>query len=236
MIRALQKNIKLNDSSTVVLEPFSSLKYPTFFSKDQRVVILKGEAFFDIQRDTMRPFLVYANETITKVLGTSFNINAYEGEETVEVEVISGKVAVYANVNAEEKLEKKKQILLETNEKILIPKPNKKLELTPNQKVVFNRSEKDMVKTLAAVPQVLSTLEKLPQIQFDNESVVNVFKALEQAYGIEFIYQEEALKNCPINTKLKEESLFETLNIICAALGLEFTEKNATIYITGEGC
>ena len=61
---------------------------------------MKGKAFFDIARDTSQPFVVYANETITKVLGTSFTIKAFEGEKDVEVSVKTGKVAVYANVSS----------------------------------------------------------------------------------------------------------------------------------------
>ena len=77
------KEIELPDRSVVLLEPFSTLKYQIPFTDNERHVFLRGEAFFRIQRDTLRPFLVYANETITKVLGTSFSVKAYEGEENV---------------------------------------------------------------------------------------------------------------------------------------------------------
>ncbi|MDF1868382.1 MAG: DUF4974 domain-containing protein, partial [Saprospiraceae bacterium] len=185
-----------------------------------------------IARDTTKPFLVYANETVTKVLGTSFRITAFEGEKTVEVEVKSGKVAVYANVDSENK----KIMIVETDEKMLIPLPNKKLEVTPNQKVVFDKKEDEMIKTVAKLPQIITKLETLPQFEFEEESVVKVFNALELAYGIDLEYDEENLKNCPITTKLKDEPLFQKLSIICAALSLEFSEKDAVISIKGEGC
>lgn len=69
----IAKTIRLADQSTITLEPFSTLKYPNVFEGTQRIVFLKGEAFFDIERDTLKPFLIYANKTITQVLGTSFS-------------------------------------------------------------------------------------------------------------------------------------------------------------------
>ena len=230
----LTKLIQLPDKSTVELEPFSSLKYPTAFTNDQRSVFLTGEAFFDIERDTTKPFLVYANETITKVLGTSFRIIAFEGQKTVEVEVNSGKVAVYAKVASEKK--EQKRLVVETDEKIYFPLPNKKLEVRPNQKVVFDRKEKNLVKTLATLPKLIKSIEELPQLSFQNEPITKVFASLEKVYGIEIKYDDDALKNCLINTHLTDEPLFEKLSILCAALNLEFKEIDAAIYISGEGC
>lgn len=232
----LSQTILLADSSKVVLEPFGALKYPTVFEGDERVVFLKGEAFFDIARDTLEPFLVYANETITKVLGTSFRITAFEGEETVEVDVKTGRVAVYAKVAANEQLKDKKRIVVETDEKISIPRPNAKLEVTPNQKVVFNKKRTEMIRTVTEKPQVIARLDELPRLKFENESVVKVFEALEKAYGIDLEYDMEALKGCSITTQLQDEPLFQKLNIICTALELKFSERDAVIYIEGEGC
>lgn len=232
----ISKTIHLSDNSSIILEPFSSLKYPASFSNDQRVVFLKGEAFFEIERDTSRPFLVYANETITKVLGTSFRITAFEGQEIVEVDVTTGKVAVYGHVKSNTLDPQEKMIEVEADEKILISKPNKKLEVTPNQKVVFNKKASMMVKEVTATPLIISKIEALPQLEFENESIVKVFEAIEKAYGIELEFSEEELDECTITTKLNNESLFDKLNIICTALDLSFSEKEAKIFIKGKGC
>ena len=232
----LCKTIVLADSSTVIMEPFSNLKYPSVFSSDQRIVFLKGEAFFDITRDTLKPFLVYANETITKVLGTSFRVIAFEGEKNVEVEVTSGKVAVYANVASGKQKTIKEPMKIRTDEIVLIPRPNKKLEVTPNQKVVFNHQAENMIKRVAELPQLITKIENLSQFQFENESVVKVFESLEEAYGIDLEYDKKLLENCKITTKLEDEPLFQKLNIICLALDLSYTENDAKIYIEGTNC
>lgn len=232
----LVKTIYLPDDSEVALEPFSSLKYPVVFEGEERAVFLKGEAFFDVKRDTLKPFMVYANETITKVLGTSFVITAFEGEQTVEVEVRTGKVAVYANVVSGNEAEEKKQMIIQADEQILLPLPNKKLEVTPNQKVVFDKQKEDMRKTVATLPTVIKKVEDIVQFQFNDEPAQKVFEALEQAYGIDLVFDDKALLECTLTTKLNDVPLFQKLDIICTALNLKYVESDAVIFVTGDGC
>lgn len=234
---AIAQNLSLEDGSTVTLEPFSSLKYPSQFTEKQREVILKGEAFFDVARDTTKPFVVYANETITKVLGTSFTIKAFEGEKEVEVAVKTGKVAVYANVNSLPKriIKEKEKFVIRTNdEQILIPIPNKKLEVTPNQRVVFNKVKADMQKSVAKLPLPIKPVKQLPKFRFNNEPVSEVLKVIGEAYRLELDFEEENLANCLITTTLEDVPLFEKLNIICRAMGLTYQEREAVIHIYGQ--
>lgn len=232
----LPATITLPDASTVTLAPFSYLKYPIAFSEEQRKVFLQGEAFFEVTRDTLKPFMVFANETITSVLGTSFRITAFEGDENVEVEVKTGRVAVYAQVASNLESTESKEMIVMADEKIVMKRPNKKMEITPNQKVVFNRKGEEMVKTITALPQLIVKIEELPQFQFMDESVVKVFQMLETAYGIDLEFDAEKLTNCTIRATLDNEPLLEKLNIICLALDLTFLEKDAVIYINGDGC
>ena len=234
---AIAKTLMLEDGSKVTLESFSSLKYPSQFIKKQREVVLKGEAFFEIARDTSKPFVVYANETITKVLGTSFSIKAFEGEKEVEVAVKTGKVAVYANVNSLPKRiikEKEKFVIRANEEQIIIPIPNKKLEVTPNQRVIFNKVKADMHKSVAKLPLPIKPAKQLPKFRFNEEPLSEVLKALGEAYHLELKFEEKDLAKCPITTTIEDGSLFEKLNIICRAMGLTYQEKEAVIYIYGQ--
>lgn len=224
--------LSLSDGSSILVKPQGFVKYPQNFGTNNREVFLEGEAFFDISRDTSKAFLVYANETITKVLGTSFTIKAKKGERKVEVDVTSGKVAVLANTEKAAS----KSLTLMADEKIVIPKPNKKLEITANQRVVFDNKSKDLIKSVRQEPALLVDLNQLEKYEFINEPIANVFSIFEKAYGIEYDYDLEKLKDCTISTKLNNESMFKKLEIICAALNLSFEEKNAIIYIKGKGC
>src|SRR5699024_10817305 len=85
--------IKLADGSHVFLNAGSSLRYPVKFPKEgKREVFLTGEAYFDIEEDKDRPFIVEANEVKINVLGTRFNVSSFSKEETAEVALVEGSV------------------------------------------------------------------------------------------------------------------------------------------------
>ncbi len=87
----MRSTLTLGDGSVVMLNENSSLEFPEYFDNEIRKVILKGEAFFDIQADAKRPFVVVSNQSEVTVLGTSFNINT---NNATEVTVATGKVKV----------------------------------------------------------------------------------------------------------------------------------------------
>ena len=89
--------IRLADGSRVRLNVDSKLTLPPDFADSTREVMLEGEAYFDVARDVARPFIVKAGEASVRVLGTSFNVEAYAGEERVQVAVAEGEVALKAD-------------------------------------------------------------------------------------------------------------------------------------------
>ena len=86
------RTIILEDSTTVVLYPGSELQFPEFFSLDERSVMLLGEGYFNVKRDSTRPFTVNTEQISIEVLGTSFNVRAYKEEQTIETVLVTGKV------------------------------------------------------------------------------------------------------------------------------------------------
>lgn len=85
----------LPDSSVVWLNKHSSLTYTASFDGNERVVYLQGQAFFDVKKNPKQPFVIHASGTTTKVLGTSFDLKAYEGQD-VQLTVVTGKVSFTA--------------------------------------------------------------------------------------------------------------------------------------------
>ena len=80
------------DCTRVWLNAASELMYPDHFSADQRKVVLKGEAYFEVTKDVKRPFSVVLGDMEVKVLGTSFNVSAYPGVKR-QTTLIEGQVA-----------------------------------------------------------------------------------------------------------------------------------------------
>ena len=83
----------LPDSTVVWLNDYSKIEYSEEFNGCERIVYLDGEAFFDVTKDANSPFIIHAAGTITKVLGTSFNVKAYRKDNDVKVSVSTGKVS-----------------------------------------------------------------------------------------------------------------------------------------------
>ncbi len=86
--------IVLPDGSKVWLNSSSSIKFPTAFTKGKREVEVTGETYFEIAKDENRPFLVRKEEVVIKVLGTSFDVMAYEDDSNMKVTLVEGKIKV----------------------------------------------------------------------------------------------------------------------------------------------
>lgn len=84
----------LADGSKVYLNSESRLRFPTRFEGKERRVYLEGEGYFEVAKDTTKPFIVEAKEVDVRVLGTSFNVSAYVSEQAVRTTLVSGKVRV----------------------------------------------------------------------------------------------------------------------------------------------
>lgn len=214
--------ILLSDGSSVVLQAGSRLSYPDTFQR--REVYLVGKAFFEVVKDPTRPFLVYTRGVATKVLGTSFMIDAPESDQPIKVAVKTGKVAVYA-------LEESPTV----REKAIDPALDG-MVLTPNQSAEYMAESHRLVRT----PDTVSAFTQ-PDIQvvakqsfdFDETPISNVFRTLELAYGVHISYDESLLGECPLSASLVGQPLDEKLSVICKALEAQYTVQGNQVVITG---
>ena len=86
------KQVTLPDGTVVHLNAGTVMRYPTEFTSDIRLVEMEGEAFFNVMRDEGKPFIVRTRQADVKVLGTSFNVKAYQEDELMAVSVRTGKL------------------------------------------------------------------------------------------------------------------------------------------------
>jgi ferric-dicitrate binding protein FerR (iron transport regulator) len=99
---AKTKVITLADGTRVTLNANSDLRYPQGFNGTQRVVYLKGEAYFEVVHDVKKPFIIYSGTVRTQVLGTSFTVSAYNEQKPIKITVLTGKVGVIDQSNKAE--------------------------------------------------------------------------------------------------------------------------------------
>lgn len=217
------QSVLLSDGSKITLQPKARLSYPASFQKDHRKVYLSGVAFFEVSKDSKRPFLVYANDLVTKVLGTSFLVNAQEGAAKTIVEVREGRVSVF----------KKRDIETQKN---LIGQESKGVVLTANQKLVFEPENNQLVKTLSETPQMVTSANELLSFSFHNTPVTEVLKMLEKAYQVDILFDEDLLSDCPLTATLTNQSLYEKLTIICEAIEAHYEVIDGQIVVHSKGC
>lgn len=213
----------LPDGSQVKLFPQSRLSYDGFFGKHNRSVYLSGKAFFEVVKQPHHPFFVYANELVTKVLGTSFTVRAYPNDKHVEVQVKTGKVSVFTQSDPQ-----KEQKL-----------GNNELEgvvLAPNQQITLNRQELRLLKSLIPDPEIVSESFQAGTFEFDETPVSQVFELIEKAYGVNIVYDPELLSSCTLTASLTDESLSQKIKLICQGIGASYETVDAQIIIYSKGC
>lgn len=213
--KVLPSVIFLSDGSKVRLKEGSKLIYPASFTGQTREVTLIGEAFFDIARDEQKPFLIHAGNITTKVLGTSFNIKAYEEEESSEVSVITGRVSV--SVKGEEKM------------------ITEELILAPNQKAIYSKAEKALVQK-EADETIQREIEKKARLVFNETSLEEIVGVLNVYYDVNIRLENKLMKNCLITAELTDEPVEVSLEIITKAIGAKYEIKEEEIILSGAAC
>ena len=156
----------LNDGTEVWLNADSKLRYPLVFGKAKREVYLEGEAYFNVKQDGERPFVVHTNFGKTKVLGTSFDVNAYSGTEGYTT-LVSGKVSC-TSVEDEEVI------------------------LAPGQQAVMSKSGNMSVREVD-MQEYVSWKDGL--FVFNNKSLKDIMIILERWYGVKVEFRDKGLES-----------------------------------------
>jgi len=203
------QKVTLPDGSTIILNNNSSIKYSSFFAKS-RVVTLTGEAYFDIKHDEKKSFIVYAGKLRTTVLGTAFNIKAYENDKNIEVTVTRGKVSV-----------------LDSNSTLGV--------IVPNQQIIYNKNYKKSNLAKVIAKNIVQWQES--DLYFDDTSMEEAAQILSKKFNTPITFSNEKAKKCTFTaTFLKGESLTEILKIICSYNNAQYQTNTSGITINGEGC
>ncbi len=215
--------VKLEDGSTVELWPGAVVRYAPHFDVNIREVRLSGEALFRVTKDSDRPFLVYANDLVTRVLGTTFLVRCFKGSKESTIEVTEGKVSVYRQADFE---------LVGQGSQNL----SKGIILTANQKVVFQKEENLMTKSLIDIPKIVLSMKAQPAFVYRNTPIGEVLTDIERAYQVDIIFDKEQLKDCPITAVLVNQTLMEKIEIICETVEARFEVLDGQIVVYGKKC
>lgn len=193
--RAGHKQLELPDGTRVWLSPNSTLKYPDKFSGNSRTVALEGEAFFEVTHDASHPFIIQSGQVSTRVLGTGFNISAYQQSPDIRITLVTGKVAVA--------LQKKNGLAEEI--------------LTPNQQATINKAEGKISK--ANFPNASDYLNRRSgHFDYKGAPLPEVLKDLELQYQIKIQLTPELSNSLFYGNLDMTRSNTQTLNKLCTVM------------------
>ena len=201
----------LEDGTAVIVNRQSSLRYSKSFDQEERKVYLSGEAWFDVATDSTMPFVIDAGTALVEVLGTSFNVNAYKDNPTVEITVESGLVALSSK-------EDQKDLIV----------------MKAGSGGSYNRSQKSLKLIPTSDPNSISW--KTRELFFDASTLREVAELLNKVYDTHIVIMNEELASCPITVTFRDQTLDAVLNVLELTLDLQATRAGDEIRLDGQGC
>ena len=201
-----EKHLFLPDGTEMWVNAGTTIKYPSEFSSEERLVYLDGEAYFSVKKDESRPFIVRSKALSVKVLGTKFNVKAYSGDIKAITTLTSGKVEVTIGVNESK--------ILNPNEQLIYNKATSAIDITEvlpsetdswlNGQLIFNN---------VSLKEILQTLERRFDITINNQTNIPESKL----YAVKF---------------LKNENLDEIMTVMEELAGFTYNRSENKLILT----
>ncbi len=213
----VRKQIILQDSSIVYLNAGSELTIPDNFGKQDRIVQLSGEAFFEIKKDPSKQFIISTDHSKTRVLGTSFNIKSYNEDIKEKITVSEGKIQVSSTPTK-------------------IYKEAVTTQLSKNQQLSFSKSGNPTF-NVTQVNASRTGSWRYDQLEFDNASIQEISLMLSRWYGISVRLLDPS-KSCRKYTlSFNNEPINRVLSVLKELSGINYTiNKNNIIIIDSKSC
>lgn len=197
--------LTLADGTKVWLNSESQLKYPVRFSQHERIVWLEGEAYFEVTQDVEKPFIVHMADVAVKVLGTSFNVRAYQDESNIYTTLVEGKVRLAAG--------------------------NISMELFPDEQGIINTHTGEIRKE--TVDTRLYSAWKDGRFIFQEQRLEEIMNTLSRWYDIQVFFSNQAVRDVIFTGNLKKYDDFSKIIGLLEMTGMAHFKVNGnTIYIS----
>jgi ferric-dicitrate binding protein FerR (iron transport regulator) len=223
------RRLKLPDGSEVMLAPESAIEFEEPFSDGRREITLYGKAEFEVQKDTVNPFIVHSDQLSTTALGTRFSVTSFAGSRNILIQLFEGRVMVESGKAALTRL--KQVYYLLPGEDLLYVKGSSKATVRRSGSVPAKRPGAT-VSTTADEPFVPYSGQG-SWYMFNNQALPEVFQRLEMLYNVPIKFSAKDLRNIYFIGRFKQtDSLDKILNEIVEINGLKLDHKNGTFIIT----
>lgn len=198
--------VELPDGTNVVLNSASQLSYLSSFGEKERKVELTGEAYFKVAHDEKRTFIVQIGELEVKVLGTSFNVSAYEDVKDITVVLLEGKVGVYT---------------LEASHIMF-----------PGDKIEYNKTTHKVIASKVHPTDYIEWTKG--NLYFEKESLENIMKTLSRIYNVEIRFESDKLSKEHFTGTIPGGGIQNALNILMLTSPFYYEMDDSVIILKGK--
>ena len=201
-----KSKVILADGTLVWLNSGSELSYYIDKNSSQRKVSLNGEGYFDVFKDKKHPFIVHTRDFDIKVLGTKFNVSAYDDDLINETTLQEGSISILNNISGKES------------------------KVKPGEQAIFDQKSNKIKIGKVRVEDYVSWIDS--KLRFDNSSFSELVKKLERWYDIKIILDDELLYKERYTMTVKTESLREVLEMIKITTPIKYKIEEEKVFIT----
>lgn len=231
-----QYQLVLPDGTKVWLNAASSIRYPTAFTGKERIVEITGEAYFEVaplsqplspkERGGPVPFIVKKGDVEIKVLGTHFNVNAYENEAVMKITLLEGLVRVSQTTHNTQRTTDNTQQITDNTQQIT---HNSQI-IKPGQQVQLNKNGEMKLVKKADIEKVIAWKNGL--FVFHNDDLATIMRRLERWYDVEVEYRENKRTSSHFTGAVRRQvNLSEVLKMLELTGGAHFEIKERTIVV-----
>lgn len=201
------RTVELSDGTIVKMGSNSIFTYPKQFKKNVRRVKVNGQCFFQVKKDTEKPFIIQTENMEVTVLGTQFEVFSYEQENMAEVTLLSGKVEVKTSSDSQ--------------------KEKHTITLDPDQKARLNKTDGSIYVEEVDASKYLSWQES-GMLSFENERLSVIIPRLEHWFGCKIVYPDTESDSLRITIKVRTETIDEVLHIISLSTRYKYKQQEQT--------
>lgn len=198
--------VTLPDGTIVYLNAKSSLTYSQDFGRNDRKVALSGEGFFEVKKDTEKKFTVGTGYMDIAVLGTKFNVYAYETKDIVEMSLVEGSVDVTTS-----------------------RPPYQSIRVKPNEKVVYNKRTGNLLHERTTNKMETAWINK--ELVFRSERLEDVFRCLSRKFAVTFSVDDETLLNDVYTGTFDDENVESIMRVLKYHYKFKYTNEDGVISI-----
>ncbi|WP_316819289.1 FecR family protein [Pedobacter nyackensis] len=194
-------NVTLPDGTLVMLNAESSLTFPAAFVAKTRTVTLQGEAYFEVTKDKLRPFIVKSDGQTVEVLGTHFNVNSYKTNRSVKTTLLEGSVKVVGS-----------------GQEVLLS-PGQQANLTNNQLHVKTVDPEEAISW------------KNGYFRFNDEKIQHVMEQIARWYNIEVVYKGTPTEEGFTGTISRTSNISDVLSMLERTKAVNFDIEGRRVMV-----